>query len=59
MRALELSGGAREKLNVLSDGEGLGEIRLYKRIRRNLELIEYAKIAGTFCEFGQKEDSEF
>lgn len=59
VRTLELSGGARENLNVLSDGEGLGEIRLYKRIRRNLELIEYAKLAGTFCEFGQKEDSEF
>lgn len=56
VRSVELAEGGRNTLKVLSDGEGLGEIRIYKRIRRNLELIEHAKIAGTFCEFGQKEE---
>ena len=58
VRSLELAEGGRNTLKILTDGEGVGEIRFYKRIRRNLELIECAKLAGTFCEFGQKEEAD-
>ena len=58
VRSFELPEGKRNILKVLSGSTGTGEIRLYKRIHKNLELIEHAEIAGALCEFGQKEESE-
>lgn len=58
VRSFELPEGNRNILKVLSGSEGTGEIRLYKRIHKNLELIEHAEIAGALCEFGQKEEPE-
>lgn len=55
VKSVELSEGNRRLLKVLSGGTGTGEIRLYKRIRKNLELIEHAHIASAICEYGQEE----
>lgn len=42
-------------LKVLCGGSGSGEIRLYKQIKKSLELIQHAKILGASCEYGQKD----
>lgn len=42
-------------LKVLCGGSGSGEIRLYKQIKKSLELIQHAKILGAECEYGQKD----
>lgn len=43
-------------LKVLCGGSGSGEIRLYKQIKKSLELIQHAKILGASCEYGQKDE---
>lgn len=55
VRSLELPEGERKVLKELCGGTGIGEIRLYKRVRKNLELIEHAEIQTCLCEFGQIE----
>lgn len=55
VRSLELPEGERKVLKQLMGGNGTGEIRLYKRIKKNLELIEHAEIQTCLCEFGQLE----
>lgn len=58
VRSAEVPEGKRKVLKMLTGGTGTGEIRLYKRIRKNLELIEHAHIAGALCEYGQLEEPE-
>ncbi len=55
VRSIELPEGGRKILKVLSGGTGNGEIRLYKKIKKNLELIEHAKIQNCLCEYGKIE----
>lgn len=55
VKTVEMSEGKRAVLKVLSGGTGTGEIRVYRRIKKNLELIEHAKVSNVLCEFGQKE----
>lgn len=55
VRSLELPEGSRKVLQMLCGGTGTGEIRLYKRIRKTLELIEHAHITSALCEYGQEE----
>ena len=43
-------------LKVLCGGSGSGEIRLYKQIKKSLELIQHAKILGASCEYGEKDE---
>lgn len=57
-RKLELPEGERKVLNLIEGGTGTGEIKLYKKVKKNLEQIEYAKINNCICEFGHKEESE-
>lgn len=45
-------------LKVLCGGSGYGEIRLYKQIKKSLELIQHAKILGASCEYGEKDAAE-
>ncbi len=42
-------------LKVLCGGSGSGEIRLYKQIKKSLELIQHAKILGASCEYGERD----
>lgn len=58
VRSAELPEGQRHTIKKLVGGTGTGEIRLYKKIHRNLELIEHAQISTALCEFGQKEEAE-
>ncbi|MCQ2591831.1 MAG: hypothetical protein MJ188_03515 [Treponema sp.] len=57
-RTIELPDGHRKVLNVVQGGTGVGEIKLFKRIKNSLEQIEYAKIAKAVCEFGHAEEGE-
>ena len=55
VRDYESPAGGRKVLKLLGGGTGTGEIRLYKQIRKNLELIEHATVSNATCEFGNIE----
>lgn len=55
MRPWELACGNRKMLKVLAGSQGLGEIRLYKKMHKDLILIEQARLIKTFCEYGKVE----
>jgi len=57
-RKLEIPEGKRMILNLLEGCLGSGEIKIYRKIKRNLEQLEYAKIENAICEFGETESSE-
>ena len=55
VRDYELPQGKRRLLKILG-GMGSGEIRLYKKTGKNLELLEHANVFDALCEFGQTEE---
>lgn len=55
VRDYEMPQGKRCLLKILG-GKGNGEIRIYKKIGKNLELLEHANIYDAICEFGQTEE---
>lgn len=55
VRDYEMPYGKRSLLKVLG-GNGTGEIRIYKKIGKNLELLEHANVYDAICEFGQSEE---
>lgn len=58
VKSVETPDGNRTVLKTLCGGTGAGEIRLYRRFGKNLELIEHAKVASALCEYGQLEKPE-
>lgn len=58
VKSVEIPEGNRNVLKMLCGGAGTGEVRLYRRFGKNLELIEHAKIASVLCEYGQLEKPE-
>ncbi len=57
VRNIEYPEGGRKLMKLIAGGDGTGEIRLYKCLRKDLELIEHAQIGNALCEFGQPDDS--
>lgn len=55
VRDFECPEGGRSLMKILSGGKGTGEIRIYKYVKKNLELLEHAEIFDCLCEFGNKE----
>lgn len=55
VRDYEVPQGKRKLLKVLGGGNGSGEIRIYKTIGKNIELLEHANIFDATCEFGDIE----
>lgn len=55
VRDYEIPQGERTLLKILGSGSGKGEIRIYKKNGKNLELLEHADIYDAVCEFGQTE----
>ncbi|MBR5646956.1 MAG: hypothetical protein IKX23_09995 [Treponema sp.] len=55
-RKLECPEGKRRILSIIQSGTGIGEIKLYKKIKNDLEQIEYARITNGICEFGNIEE---
>ena len=52
VRDYEAPEGQRKLLKVLGGGTGFGEIRIYKKVKKNLELLEHAHVADALCEYG-------
>ena len=57
VRNIEYPEGGRKLMKLIAGGDGTGEIRLYKCLRKDLELIEHARIGNALCEFGLPADS--
>ncbi|WP_027729244.1 hypothetical protein [Treponema sp. C6A8] len=57
-RLLELPEGERKVMNLIEGFSGTGEIKLYKKNKKTLEQLEFAKIEKAVCEFGHTEDGE-
>lgn len=55
VRDYEIPQGKRTLLKILGSGSGKGEIRIYKKSGKNLELLEHANVYDAVCEFGQTE----
>lgn len=58
MRDYECPSGNRKVMKLLCSGRGYGELRLYKRVRRNLELLEHVNVNSACCEYGNFEFPE-
>ncbi len=52
VRDYEAPEGGRKVLKVIGGGSGIGELKLYRRVKRSLELIEDVHIANCLCEYG-------
>lgn len=55
VREYECPEGGRKMLKVLSGATGTGELKLYRKVKKNLELIEDVHIANCLCEYGNIE----
>lgn len=55
VRDYEMPYGRRSLLKILG-GIGSGEIRVYKKAGKNLELLEHAIVSDSICEFGNTEE---
>ncbi len=55
VRDYEIPQGKRCLLKILGGGNGTGEIRIYRTIGKNIELLEHANIYDALCEFGETE----
>ncbi|MBQ0050843.1 MAG: hypothetical protein KBT11_02130 [Treponema sp.] len=55
VRDYEIPQGKRSLMKILGSGSGTGEIRVYKKLGKNLELLEHANIYDAVCEFGEIE----
>lgn len=58
VRDYEVPQGERKLLKVLGGGTGFGEIRVYKKVGKNLELLEHANVGEAVCEYGSIEKIE-
>jgi len=56
VRDYEIPQGKRTLMRILGGGTGAGEVRIYKKVNKNLELLENANIDDIICEFGQAEE---
>lgn len=57
-RNIELPEGKRKVLSLIEGGNGTGEIKIYKKVKNDLEQIEFAKINNCICEFGHNEEAD-
>ena len=56
VRDYEMPVGKHKVQKVLSGFNGTGELRIYKKIKKNLELIHHTKIENCISEFGNVEE---
>lgn len=55
VRTFELPEGFRKVIKQVSGVSFSGEIRIYKKDKKNLELLEHAQFLNALCEFGSLE----
>ncbi|MBQ9238252.1 MAG: hypothetical protein IJ191_02925 [Treponema sp.] len=57
VREFELPEGNKKTVKVLGGGTGSGEIKLYRRLKKNsIELIEHARVENALCEYGRGDE---
>lgn len=55
VKEYECPEGNSKILKILSGGNGTGEMRIYKKTGKNIELLEHVEIENCLCEFGRVE----
>ncbi|MCR5620534.1 MAG: hypothetical protein K6G18_01640 [Treponema sp.] len=58
VRDYECPEGNRKVLKLIGGGSGMGEVKVYRRIRKDLELLEDLHVESCLCEFGNLEATE-
>lgn len=58
LRDYESPMGERKVMRILSSGTGVGKLKLYKVVKKSLELVEQAEVSKCVCEYGNLEKSE-
>lgn len=58
VREYEIPSGGKSMMQVLGGAAGYGELRIYRRVRKDLELLEHARVASAICDFGNLDTSE-
>lgn len=53
VRNIELPEGKRHIMRLLAGGDGEGSVRLFQHVKKDLVLIEEARMANVLCEYGQ------
>ena len=53
VRDYEVPQGKRMLMKVLGGGTGNGEVRIFRKVGKNLELLEHANLYDTICELGE------
>lgn len=56
VRDYEIPQGKRTLLKVLSGGTGHGEIKIFNKVKQNLEMLHHVGIYDCICEYGQNEE---
>lgn len=58
LRDYESPEGKRKVLRIAGSGTGSGEVKIYKKVKKSLEQLEFIKMENLLCEFGNIETSE-
>jgi hypothetical protein len=58
VRDYEIPQGERKLLKVLGGGTGFGEIKIFKKTGKNLEMLEHANVLDAVCEYGTVDAAE-
>lgn len=57
VRNIERSMGGRRVIRLLAGADGVGTVRLFQYVKKNLVLIDEAHVASALCEFGQEDNA--
>lgn len=57
VRDYETPEGNRKVLKLIGGGSGTGEIKIYRRVKKDLELLEDVHVGNCLCEFGNIESA--
>ncbi len=58
VRDYECPEGNRKVMKLIGGGSGTGEVKIYRRVRKDLELIEDMHVGNCLCEFGTIENTQ-
>ncbi len=57
VRDYECPEGNRKVMKLIGGGSGTGEVKIYRRVRKSLELIEDMHVGNCLCEYGTIENA--
>jgi hypothetical protein len=53
LKTYEVPSDSTKKLHLLTGVTGNAEIRVYKMVKKTLELVEHVRTAHALCEYGE------